>query len=87
MKKLIFTAFALMLLNFGAMAQNVTTTKDGNYVAAKMVKNEAPGKQTGKTYTDSKGVVYPVFESAGGKLYVIRTSKNGNQYKFYLKLS
>jgi hypothetical protein len=35
-----------------------------------------------------KGVEYPVFKSARGKYFIIRTSKNtGKDYKQYLKIS
>lgn len=44
-------------------------------------------KDTGKTFTDSKGVKYPVFESTNGKLFYYKTAKSsGNVYKVYLKV-
>ena len=84
MKKL-FIALCLFLGSLQASnAQKVTVDAKGNYVAVK--DTAATGKATGKTFTDTKGNVYPVLESKNGKLYVIRTSKTGNQYKQYLKL-
>ena len=69
-----------------AFSQNATKDANGNYSAIKTAKTKEPGKATGKTFTDSKGKIYPVFESAKGKIYYIKTSKSGNEYKVYLKL-
>jgi hypothetical protein len=82
----------LLILSLGVQAQvTVTKDKDGNYTAksrpasSDSTKTDT-GKPTGKTYTDSKGVKYPVLLSPTGKLYVMRTSaKTGNKYKQYLK--
>jgi Na+-transporting methylmalonyl-CoA/oxaloacetate decarboxylase beta subunit len=79
----------LMVFALPANAQiksNVKTDINDNYIAIK-TKDSSINKPTGKTYTDSKGEVYPVYITANNKLYVIRTSKKtGNQYKQYLKL-
>ena len=86
MKKLI-VIIGILSLNFGLNAQTVQKTKDGNYIAVNAAKIDDKGKDTGKTFTDTKGNVYPVFISGKGKLYVIRVSKNtGKEYKQYLKL-
>ncbi len=85
MKKAIILAAILMSFN-GLFAQNATTTKEGNYIALNSPKKENTNKQTGKTFTDTKGNVYPVFESSKGKLFYTRISKAGNEYKVYLKL-
>ena len=81
---IILTAF--LGLFFGLNAQTVQKTKDGNYIAVVASKMAEKPKDTGKTYTDSKGNIYPVFISKGGKLFVIRISKAGKEYKQYLKL-
>lgn len=86
MKKLI-TLAALLTLYFVGNAQQVTKDKSGNYIAVKSAASDEKAKDTGKTYTDTKGNVYPVYVSKNGKLFVIRTSKTGNQYKQYLKVS
>ena len=81
MKKIIISA--LLLVGFQAMAQQkVTQDRNGNFVS--IVKKDT-AKATGKFYIDSKGVLCPVFRSPGGKLYALRTSKNGKVYKFYIK--
>jgi hypothetical protein len=57
----------------------------GNYEQIKTERKQTEAKQTGKTFTDSKGRVYPVYESAKGKLFVVKTSaKTGNAYNYYL---
>jgi len=89
MKNLIFfiCLFPLFLMaqNEKENKPNVEITKDGNFVAVTSTKIAFTDTITGKTYTDSKGVVYPVYTSKNEKLYVWKTSRNGNLYKFYLK--
>lgn len=68
-------------------AQQVKQTKDGNYIAVKSEARKTEAKNTGKTYTDTKGIVYPVMISKNGKLFIIRTSKTGRTYNQYLKLN
>lgn len=59
---------------------------NGNFVPATITaKVKSADSTTGKTFTTASGV-YPVYQSARGKLYILRTSKNGNVYKQYLKL-
>ena len=86
MKRIIILA-AILSLNFGLNAQTVQKTKEGNYIAVSKPGIDDKAKDTGKTFTDTKGNVYPVFISAKGKLFVIRVSKNtGKEYKQYLKV-
>lgn len=86
MKKIIVLA-AFLALYFWASSQTVQKDSQGNYIAVKATESSEKAKDTGKTYTDTKGNVYPVYVSKNGKLFVIRTSKTGNQYKQYLKIS
>lgn len=74
----------ILVLAMSATAQTkVTRDQQGNYVSVSAPKTEP--KNTGKVYTDSKGVKYPVYESARGKLYIVRTSKKtGKKYNQYL---
>ena len=68
-------------------APNAIVGTDGNYQAVTHKKVTSEQSNTGKTFTDTKGNVYPVFKSSAGKLYYIRTSKtSGNDYKVYLTL-
>lgn len=81
MKKVLLIASLFIVLTAHAQTK-VVKDANGNYSA---VKRDTLSKPTGHTFTDSKGNVYPVFISARGKLYYMRTSKNGNVYKCYLK--
>ena len=66
---------------------NAIVDANGNYQAVTHKKVASEQSNTGKTFTDTKGNVYPVFKSSAGKLYYVRTSKNtGNDYKVYLTL-
>lgn len=84
MKKILI-AFALCTAIAGH-AQNAKKDASGNYVA--IVHTDTSGTTpAGKTYTDSKGNVYPVMVTKNGKLFVIKTSKTtGKPYKQYLKV-
>jgi len=65
---------------------NAIVDANGNYQAVTHKKVASEQSNTGKTFTDTKGKVYPVYKSATGKLYYIRTSANtGNDYKVYLQ--
>lgn len=64
---------------------NVTIDATGNYVALSSPK-EVSMEKTNKTFTDSKGIVYPVYKSKNDKLFVIKISKKtGKEYRYYLK--
>ena len=84
MKKLL----VLLMLSFTlfSYSQNATIDKEGNFVAVSKTTAKQDTIDTGKTFTDSKGKVYPVFKTKRGKLYYPRVSKNGNYYRAYLKL-
>jgi hypothetical protein len=77
-------AFALVTIIASAQ---VSTTRDssGNFKSVSKSRSSSCSK-TGYTYTDSKGVVYPVYVNDSGRYFVVRTSKKtGNEYKQYLK--
>jgi hypothetical protein len=82
MKKL-FTIISLFVV-MTAQAQTITKDAAGNYHAVSR-RDTTANKPTGKTFTDTKGKVYPVFISSRGKLYYNRVSRNGNTYKAYIK--
>lgn len=84
MKKLI--VILGLCLAFNANSQTVKKDPQGNYYASKEAPKGSEAKPTGKTYTDTKGNVYPVMISKNGKLFVVRTSKKGTKYNQYLKL-
>jgi hypothetical protein len=81
--------FSLFIASFiDAKGQTVQRDANGNFrqiSAPKEAKTET-AKNTGKTFTDTKGNVYPVMISKNGKLFYVRTSKSGNDYKVYIKI-
>lgn len=82
MKKII-TIIALLIVTTASYSQNVQRDEQGNFYATGA--SRVPPKKTTYTYTDSKGVKYPVYESAKGRYFVIRVSKNtGKEYRYYL---
>jgi hypothetical protein len=88
MKKLSIIAAILIAITFCATAQTkVKQDANGNYIAATVTKtSKSKAVETGKFFTDSKGVKYPVLKSANGKLFYRKTSKKGNVYNVYIEL-
>lgn len=85
MKKLIIAA--LLLVTGAASAQkrsNVVLNKEtGNFHAVTAQRDTAAA--TGRYYVDRAGSMWPVFRSPQGRLFALRTSKNGKVYRYYLK--
>ena len=73
----------LCLLNNSMRAQDSINYKADTktYVA---VKDSTNNTITEYTYEDAKGNVYPIYISKNGRAFIIRTSRNGNEYKQYL---
>ncbi len=83
MKTLKITAFIILsFLSYSVKSQTIDSL--GNYHAIIKTVNDSI---TGKTYTNSKGVVYPVYQGARGGVYYWVKAKKGNYYKKYLKLN
>lgn len=78
----------IICASFCAYSQNVVKDSQGNFTQVKATRDSTgtQAKATGKTFTDSKGNIYPVMISKNGKLFVVRISKTGNKYNQYLKL-
>lgn len=75
----------VMALSLVSFSQKTTKTTDGNYAQLKKEKDKGY-KPEGAIYTDKDGVKYPVYRSTGGKLFILRKSKNtGKEYRYYLK--
>lgn len=82
-----FITFLLLAVTLTLCSQIKIDAK-GNYVSSSYSRVKGDTVNTGKTYTDSKGVTYPVFKSSTGKLYCPRISKtSGNYYRYYLKVN
>lgn len=87
MKKLIILIL-IAISNIG-YSQTIKEDSSGNYVLADKKPNikKSEAILTEKTFTDSKGVKYPVYISKTNKLFVIKTSqKTGKLYNYYLKV-
>ena len=85
MKK-VLTILAILFATTTHAQTKVKVDQNGNLVKVEQTKEKTPDKETGQTYTDNKGQEYKVYKSVNDKLYIIRTSKNGNEYKQYLKV-
>ena len=84
MKKIIIAAIMLLSLNVGIQAQSVQK-KGNNFTQVTNKKSSGKETKTQYTYTDSKGVVYPVWLSSTGKAFIKKVSKKtGKEYRQYL---
>ena len=86
MKKIIIAAIMLFSLNMGIQAQSVQK-QGNNFIQVSNKGGKSGGKETKTqyTYTDSKGVVYPVWLSSTGKAFIKKVSKKtGKEYKQYV---
>ena len=84
MKKLIIAAIMLLSWNAGVQAQSVQK-QGNNFTQVSNKKSAGKETKTQYTYTDSKGVVYPVWLSSTGKAFIKKVSKKtGKEYKQYI---
>ena len=84
MKTLILIVLVCLFTSLSAQ-QKVKTDSKGNYIVTTQTVKGSDQK-TGKTFTDSKGIVYQVYKSVRGNLYYLKTSKTGKEYKVYIKI-
>lgn len=76
---------ALILTAGTLSAQTIKQDAQGNYIAVK--KPKAQPIKTGKTYTDTKGRRWDVYQSDSGRLFVLKVSdKTGKEYRYYLPI-
>ena len=87
MKKLII-AVALLVASTASLTAQSYTRQGNTFVAVrKATTAKESGKKTAYTWKDSKGNEYPIYQSASGSCYVLRTSrKTGKEYKQYLEV-
>ena len=86
MKKLVLSVALLIGISAATFAQQkANVTLQGNVYKALPKKDTATAKPTGRYYIDKAGSMWPVFKAPSGKLYALRTSKAGKEYKYYLK--
>ena len=82
MRKIIFLLVAIIATMFVcANAQEVK--RDGDNFTVEKVLHQSSDVQTKYTFTVND-VVYPIWITKNGRCYIVRTSKNGKQYKQYL---
>jgi hypothetical protein len=83
--KALYLLLFVMFLTFGVQAQKVVKDSTGNYTAVSVGRTKGVDTPTGKTFTDTKGIKYPVFLTSTGRLVYYRVSKNtGLNYKVYI---
>ena len=78
--------FFAATVNAENITQNVTQKGQVFYqdsLSTKKIKKDRP-TLTGYYYQTTDGTKYPIYMSTNGKCFIIRTSKNGKQYKQYL---
>lgn len=86
MKKVTFILSLLLASSLAFSQSKIVKDANGNYVQESAIKKVSEDKPTGQTLTLSNGNVFPVYESEKGKLYIKRISRNGKEYKQYLKI-
>ena len=85
MKKILLTFALLVFVSISLNAQSIKQDAAGNYYQDS-TKTKTSAKATGKTFTDKKGVKYPVMISKNGKLFYVKTAaKSGIVYNVYIK--
>ena len=84
MKKLVLCIS--MMLAFGLVSNAQSVQKQGNnFTQVTNKKSAVKETKTQYIYTDSKGVVYPVWLSSTGKAFIKKVSKKtGKEYKQYI---
>ena len=84
MKKLFMCITMMLSLGLATQAQSVQK-RGNNFTQVSNKKSSDKETKTQYTYTDSKGVVYPVWLSSTGKAFIKKVSKKtGKEYKQYL---
>lgn len=89
MKRVLFALFTVLFIVGVAVAfaeDNKQVTREGNNFTQVTSLQQSTDVQTVYTYT-IKETVYPIWITKNGRCYIVRTSKNGNQYKQYLDKS
>ena len=86
MKKFRQYIILVLLLLVGVPTYAQDYTRSGNtFISAKAERVKAEPVKTKFTWKDSKGKEYPVYISAKGSCYILKTSsKTGKEYKNYL---
>ena len=90
MKKLVLSVAFLIGASAATFAQqkaNVQLVGNTYKALPRQSDTAAAAKPTGRYYLDKKGQMWPVYQSSSGKLFALRTSAAGKQYRYYIKPS
>lgn len=90
MKKVILSVALLLGVTAATFAQqkgNVQLVGNTYKALPRQSDTAAAAKPTGRYYLDKKGQMWPVYQSSSGKLFALRTSAAGKQYRYYIKPS
>ena len=82
MKKII-VLLVVMIATMFVCANAQEVKRDGDNFTVEKILHQSSDVQTKYTFT-VKDVVYPIWITKNGRCYIVRTSKNGKQYKQYL---
>lgn len=83
MKKILF-ALALIICAITISANDVPYVREGTNFTKVQTLQQSTDTKTVYTYT-IKDTAYPIWITKNGRCYIVRTSKNGNEYKQYLE--
>lgn len=87
MKKILLTVCALVSMTVcGYSQESRQVRQEGkNFIQVQTTRSKGEPVNTGYTFTDSKGVTYPIFMGNSGSCFIVRVSKKtGNEYRMYL---
>lgn len=87
MKKL-FVMLALLVcaITMSAQTDSLSYTREGTNFTKVQTVQQSSDVKTIYTYT-IKDTMYPIWITKNGRCYIVRVSKNGNEYKQYLEES
>ena len=85
--KALFTILFLFIASV-SQGQTLATINSKGHYSISSDSSAVKAVNTGKTFEDKKGTIYPIFKSGKGKFFIVRTSaKTGNTYKQYITIN
>lgn len=86
MKALLTLLFLFIAVS--SQAQQLAKINSKGHYSISSDSSAVKAVNTGKTFEDKKGTIYPIFKSGKGKFFIVRTSaKTGNTYKQYITIN
>lgn len=87
MKKLfVMLALVVCAITMSAQTDSLSYTREGTNFTKVQTVQQSSDVKTIYTYT-IKDTAYPIWITKNGRCYIVRISKNGNEYKQYLEES